>query len=83
MKKNANTKALPLKGEYRNDHQPGLIDINMRDYRDYSRPSAKCFRDVCQDSINRYGLESSIRKDRVAKLQPVPLKQPKRREAIT
>ncbi|GEQ66414.1 hypothetical protein JCM33374_g77 [Metschnikowia sp. JCM 33374] len=68
MKKNAKKKASPLKGEYRNDDQPGLIDINMRDYRDYYRPSTKFFRDFCQDIIDRYGLESSIRKDRVASL---------------
>lgn len=68
IKKNAKKQASPLKGESRNDDRPGLIDINMRDYRDYYRPSTKFFRDFCEDIVDRYGLRSSIRKDRVVSL---------------
>ncbi|OBA24526.1 hypothetical protein METBIDRAFT_35575 [Metschnikowia bicuspidata var. bicuspidata NRRL YB-4993] len=68
IKKNTKKLASPLKGESRNDDRPGLIDINMRDYRDYYRPSTKFFKDFCGDIVDRYKLASSIRKDRVVSL---------------
>lgn len=43
----------------------GIIDINMRDWRDYYRPSTKFFKDFCQDLIDRYKLGNSVVKDEV------------------
>lgn len=68
IKKNTKKMASPLKGEHRNDDLPGLIDINMRDYRDYYRPSTKFFHDFCNDIVERYNLGSRIRKDKVVSL---------------
>lgn len=51
-----------------NHDKPGIVDINMRDYRDYQRPSTPLFRDFCQDVIDRYHLHNCVRKDEVVKL---------------
>ena len=49
--------------------KPGLIDINMRDWKDYYRPSTPLFRDFCQDIINRYQLHDVVRKDEVESIE--------------
>lgn len=65
IKKNISKTSTPLRGDGLNHDRPGIIDINMRDYRDFYRPSSKLFEDFCDEIIERYGLESSIRKDEV------------------
>lgn len=49
--------------------KPGIIDINMRDWKDYYRPSTVFFRDFCKDIVNRYNLEDSVRKDEVVSIE--------------
>ena len=49
--------------------KPGLIDINMRDWKDYYRPSTSLFRDFCQDIINRYQLNDVVRKEEVKSIE--------------
>ncbi|EGW32381.1 uncharacterized protein SPAPADRAFT_139118 [Spathaspora passalidarum NRRL Y-27907] len=48
--------------------KPGIIDINMRDWKDYYRPSTPLFRDFCNDIITRYNLESVVKKDEVVSI---------------
>lgn len=52
-----------------NHDRLGIVDVNMRDWKDYYRPSTKFFRDFCQDIINRYDLHNCVRKDEVVKIQ--------------
>lgn len=65
IKKNISKLSAPLRGEVHNHDRPGIIDINMRDYRDFYRPSSRLFEDFCAEITERYGLSSSIRKDEV------------------
>ncbi|RCK60927.1 hypothetical protein Cantr_08095 [Candida viswanathii] len=53
------------KGDGDNHDSAGIIEINMRDYRDYYRPSTRLFHDYCQEIIQRYDLASRIRHDEV------------------
>lgn len=69
MKKNILKAATPLSGESLNHDRPGIIDINMRDYRDFYRPSSKLFEDFCDEIVERYGLKPRIRKDEVISIQ--------------
>ncbi|CAH2351729.1 hypothetical protein CLIB1423_04S04632 [[Candida] railenensis] len=50
-------------------NSPGLIDINMRDWKDYYRPSTSLFRDFCQDIIDRYKLHNMVKKDKVVDIE--------------
>lgn len=43
----------------------GLVDINMRDWKDYYRPSTPIFRDHCQSIVDRYGLHDVVEKEKV------------------
>ncbi|EER32842.1 conserved hypothetical protein [Candida tropicalis MYA-3404] len=55
-----------MNGKKENNHDSdGIVEINMRDYRDYYRPSTKLFHDYCQEIIQRYNLESRIKQDEV------------------
>lgn len=49
--------------------RPGIIDINMRDWKDYYRPSTPFFHDFCQDVIKRYHLEDRVTKDEVVSVE--------------
>lgn len=69
IKKNAMKMSTPLRGEALNHDRPGIIDINMRDYRDFYRPSSKLFEDFCVEITDRYGLASSVRKDEVTSIR--------------
>ncbi|EMG49714.1 hypothetical protein G210_5455 [Candida maltosa Xu316] len=48
---------------------PGIVDVNMRDWKDYYRPATKLFRDHCNDVIMRYRLEDRVRKDEVVSVE--------------
>lgn len=52
-----------------NHDKAGLIDINMRDYRDYYRPSTKLFHDFCHEIIDRYNLHHVVVKDEVVNIE--------------
>lgn len=69
MKKNIMKMSSPLGGEVLNHDRPGIVDINMRDYRDFYRPSSNLFEDFCKEITERYGLASRIRKDEVVSIQ--------------
>lgn len=69
MKKNIMKLSTPLGGELLNHDRPGIIDINMRDYRDFYRPSSSLFEDFCKEITDRYSLASRIRKDEVISIQ--------------
>ncbi|KAI5949037.1 hypothetical protein KGF57_004999 [Candida theae] len=47
----------------------GIVDINMRDWKDYYRPSTKLFHDYCGEVVERYGLANSIVKDEVVDVE--------------
>lgn len=64
LKKQSKKNPTPLVGESNHD-RPGVIDINMRDYRDYYRPSTNFFHDFCADLVERYNLGSRVRNDEV------------------
>lgn len=51
-----------------NHDSAGIVEINMRDYRDYYRPSTKLFHDYCQEVIQRYDLASRIKHDEVVSI---------------
>ncbi|ODV76863.1 uncharacterized protein CANTADRAFT_8443 [Suhomyces tanzawaensis NRRL Y-17324] len=53
----------------RNHDKPGIIDINMRDWKDFYRPSTPLFKDFCEDIINRYGLHNNVQKDEVISIE--------------
>lgn len=65
---NKNSKKMPFPGSNTQD-KPGIIDINMRDWRDYYRPGTKFFHDFCRDIVERYNLQNSIRKDEVVSIE--------------
>lgn len=46
-------------------NKSGIIDVNMRDWRDYYRPSTGLFKDFCLDIIERYKLHDIVVKDTV------------------
>ncbi|PVH15611.1 uncharacterized protein CXQ87_003457 [Candidozyma duobushaemuli] len=56
-------------GSNRNHDRSGIVDINMRDWRDYYRPSTPFFRDFCNDLIDRYSLHNCVRKDEVVSMK--------------
>lgn len=47
----------------------GAVDVNMRDQRDYFRPSTKLFHDACQELVQRYHLEECVRHAAVENLE--------------
>ncbi|CAK7903393.1 hypothetical protein CAAN1_32S00518 [[Candida] anglica] len=47
----------------------GLTDVNMRDWKDYYRPSTPFFRDFCQDIVDRYNLHDVVKKDSVVSVE--------------
>lgn len=47
----------------------GIVDINMRDWKDYYRPSTKLFHDYCTAVVDRYGLKDSIVNDEVVDVE--------------
>lgn len=47
----------------------GIVDINMRDWKDYYRPSTKLFHDYCAEVVARYGLQNSIAQDEVVDIE--------------
>lgn len=55
--------------ELRSHDKPGIIDINMRDWRDYYRPSTKFFKDFCEDLVERYNLGNSVVRDEVVSIR--------------
>ncbi|PSK38721.1 hypothetical protein C7M61_002660 [Candidozyma pseudohaemuli] len=56
-------------GSNRNHDRLGIVDINMRDWRDYYRPLTPFFRDFCNDLIDRYSLHNCVRKDEVVSMK--------------
>lgn len=46
-------------------NRSGLVDVNMRDWKDYYRPSTPFFKDFCVSLVERYGLQDVVRKDEV------------------
>lgn len=56
-------------GSNRNHDRLGIVDINMRDWRDYYRPLTPFFRDFCTDLIDRYSLHNCVRKDEVVSMK--------------
>lgn len=49
--------------------KPGLIDINMRDWKDYYRPSTPLFHDFCHDIVDRYQIQDCIKKEEVVSIE--------------
>lgn len=68
MNKQRAKRPAPLDTE-KNHDLPGIVDINMRDWRDYYRPLTKFFKDFCQDVVDRYDLGSCVRKDEVVSVR--------------
>ncbi|KAG7661992.1 uncharacterized protein J8A68_004492 [[Candida] subhashii] len=64
-------KTIPLPGATDTGIQdkPGIVDINMRDWKDYYRPSTPFFSDYCKDIIKRYNLQSRVKKDEVISIE--------------
>ncbi|EEQ40921.1 hypothetical protein CLUG_05048 [Clavispora lusitaniae ATCC 42720] len=48
--------------------RPGIVDVNMREWRDYYRPSTPFFCDFCQSLVQRYNLGDCVRKDEVVSI---------------
>lgn len=49
--------------------KPGIIDINMRDWKDYYRPSTPLFHDFCESIVDRYQLHDVVKKDEVTSIE--------------
>ncbi|CAI5757361.1 unnamed protein product [Candida verbasci] len=47
----------------------GIVDINMRDWRDYYRPSTKLFHDYNEEIVTRYNLQNCVRQDEVSYIE--------------
>ncbi|KAI5967569.1 hypothetical protein CANMA_003003 [Candida margitis] len=47
----------------------GIVDINMRDWKDYYRPSTKLFHDYCMEVVERYRLQDGIVNDEVESIE--------------
>lgn len=47
----------------------GIVDINMRDWKDYYRPGTNLFHDYCEEVVERYGLKNSIVNDEVVDME--------------
>lgn len=58
-------KRCPVPAAGANHDRPGIVDINMRDWKDYYRPSTRFFQDFCNDLVRRYGLENCVRKEEI------------------
>lgn len=65
MKKKSRKIPAPNEKDFSTHDASGLIDINMRDWKDYYRPSTSLFHDYCQDIINRYDLHNIVKKETV------------------
>lgn len=70
IKKKLKKSPVPTTG---NHDKPGIIDIDMRDYRDYYRPSTELFHDFCHEIVDRYNLHNVVKKDEVTSIEYVPL----------
>lgn len=57
----------------KNHDRSGIVDINMRDWRDYYRTLTPFFRDFCNDLIERYNIGDCVKKDEVVSLKYVDL----------
>lgn len=57
------------KGAGSHHDRQGIVDINMRDWKDYYRPSTKLFREHCSDVISRYNLQDCVQHDEVALIE--------------
>lgn len=68
-KKKKSNNPVPTQELDQSSDKPGLIDINMRDWKDYYRPSTPLFRDFCEDIIKRYQLSDIVRKDEVKSIE--------------
>lgn len=68
-KKKKSDKMSPVPGANKSHNSNGLVDINMRDWKDYYRPSTPFFREFCQDIINRYNLHHLVKKDKVVDIE--------------
>lgn len=72
IKKKMKKKKIPVPSDtqvnYSHD-QPGLVDINMRDWKDYYRPSTELFHNYCEEIVDRYRLHNVIMKDEVVKVE--------------
>lgn len=72
MKKKLNKQPAVIgdqEGGKHNHDRLGIVDINMRDWRDYYRPLTPFFRDFCNDLIDRYNLHNVVRKDEVVSMK--------------
>lgn len=49
--------------------KPGIIDINMRDWKDYYRPSTPLFHDFCKSIVDRYHLQDVVKRDEVVDIE--------------
>lgn len=56
-----------------NHDRPGIIDVNMRDCRDYYRPSTAFFHDFCMDLVDRYGIGGCVRQGEVLEMKHTEL----------
>lgn len=53
-----------------NSHdRPGIVDVNMREWKDYYRPGTKFFHDFCTDLVHHYKLGDRVRKDEVVDIK--------------
>lgn len=74
-KKNNRLKKLPIPSNTEDvapstsQNSSGLIDVNMRDWKDYYRPSTSLFRDFCLEIIERYKLQGLVKKDKVVDIE--------------
>lgn len=68
-KKTEHKDPVPITSSIQNHDKSGLIDINMRDWKDYYRPSTGLFKDFCNDIIERYRLHNVVKKDEVVSIE--------------
>ncbi|CAK9436812.1 uncharacterized protein LODBEIA_P13340 [Lodderomyces beijingensis] len=47
----------------------GVVDINMRNWKDYYRPSTRLFSDYCAEVVARYKLQDCVIRDSVVDVQ--------------
>lgn len=68
-KKNVKRAGPVPSGQQVHHDKPGIIDINMRDWKDYYRPSTPLFHDFCMSIIDRYLLHNNVKKDEVVSIE--------------
>ncbi|CUM64916.1 uncharacterized protein PRCAT00002534001 [Priceomyces carsonii] len=59
---------VPVPSNGNTHDKEGLIDINMRDWKDYYRPSTSLFKSFCVDLIEKYNLNLRIQKGEVIEM---------------